>query len=129
MNWNSSSSSSTSYGEIFTSSSSYSGPICTPALIVPLRVIYDSESILVNDIPSILTKKDVDCLHNHYQISREIFRVYTPSPSICMDNQILVKDTIMVYKEQLKADLQFFMDPFFYRISPITQFVSRTTAP
>lgn len=54
-------------------------PIRTPAPIIPLRMVNDNESVLVNDIPSMLTEKDVDYLHDHYQISREIFHIYVPS--------------------------------------------------
>lgn len=114
MNRNSSSSSFTDRS--LTPSSSFDDPIRAPTLIVPLRAVHESESILVNDIPSVLTEKDVDHLHYHYQISQEIFCIYTPSPSLHVDNQIPMENTIMVYEEQLNASLQFPMDPFFTKV-------------
>lgn len=50
--------------------------------IIPLRVVHDNENLLVNDIPSVLSEKDVDHLYDHYQISREIFYLcFTPECS------------------------------------------------
>lgn len=70
----------------------------------------------MNDIPSVLIEKDIDWLHDHYQISREIFQVYALHPNVHVDDQIAAKDTIIVYKEQLKVDLRFSMDPFFIEV-------------
>lgn len=113
MNKNSSSSFSSSGGSL-TSSSSSGGPLCIP--VFSLRVVYDNKSILVNDISSVLTKKDVDRLHDHYQISQEIFRVYAPTSRVLVDDRIPAKDTIIVYKEKLEVNLQFSINLFFVEV-------------
>lgn len=98
------------------SSSSFDGPIRAPAPIIPLRAAHKIEGNLISDIPSILTEQDVDCFHDKYQISRETFHVFAPSSSVRVDDQIPVEDTIIVYKEQLKASFRFSMDPFFVEV-------------
>lgn len=72
MNTNFSYSSSSFSGGSSTSSSSLDGLIRAPAIIIPLRVVHDNDSLLVNDIAIMLTERDVDHLHDHYQISRVI---------------------------------------------------------
>lgn len=86
----------------FSSSSSYSGgsssfnsfsgySIRAPAPIVSLRAIHDNDTLLVNDISSMLTERNVDRLHDNYHISREIFQIYAPNPNVRIDDQILLK--------------------------------------
>lgn len=53
--------------------SSSNGPFRAPTPIVPLRVIHDNEPLLVNDISSVLSERDVDHLHDTYQIFRDTF--------------------------------------------------------
>lgn len=82
----SSSYSSSSSGESYILSSSSNCLIRAPAPIVPLQTAHESESILVNDIPFVLAEKDIKHLHDQYHISRVNFRVYAPSPSICVND-------------------------------------------
>lgn len=70
----------------------------------------------MNDMSSVLIEKDVDCLYNLYQIPRDLFRVYAPNSNVCVDDQIPAEDTIMIYKEQLKASLRFPISPFFTKV-------------
>lgn len=116
MNRNSSSSSSSSFGRSPSSSSSSRGPIRSTIPVVPLRVVYNNESILVNDIPSMLTEKDVEYLYDHYQNSQETFGVYAPTPHVRVDDWIPAKNTIIVYEEQLKVGLRFLMDLFYVEV-------------
>lgn len=71
---------------------------------------------MINNIPSILIEEDVDRFHNKYQISRKIFCIFALSPSVCIEDQIPAGDTIIVYKDQLKAGLRFSMDPLFAEV-------------
>lgn len=106
---------SSSSGGSSTSSSSSDDPIraLAPAPIAPLRVAHENEGLLVSDIMSVLTKKDMDRMYNLYQIPRDLFRVYAPNSNVHVYDQIPVEDTIMVYGEHLNAGLRFPMDPFF----------------
>lgn len=79
-------------------------------------MVHDNDTLLVNDISFVLIERDVDHLYDHYQISCEIFRIYTPNPNVRVDDQIPAEDTIMVYEEQLKVGLQFSIDLFFIEI-------------
>lgn len=110
---NNNSSSFSFYSESSIPNSSFDSPIRAPTLIVLLRAVHDNESVLVNNIPSVLTEKDVDHLYGHYQISRETFRVYASTTRVRVDDRITAKETIIVYEEQLKADLRFLMDLFY----------------
>lgn len=58
-----------SFGGSSISSSSFGDPIRAPAPIVPLRAVHNNDNLLVNDIASMLIERDVDRLHDHYQIS------------------------------------------------------------
>lgn len=81
-----------------------------------MKAVHDNDNHLMNDISSVLNERDVDHLHDHYQIFWEIFQIYALSPNVRVDDQIPTKDTIMVYEEQLKAGLRFSMDPFFVEV-------------
>lgn len=105
-----------SSGGSFASSSSSDDPIYALPPIVSLRAVHESEGSMINDIPSILIEKDIEYLHDKYRISREIFHVFTPCPSVCVDDQISAEDAIMVYEQQLKAGLRFLINPFFTEI-------------
>lgn len=109
-------SSSSSFGRNSILSSSSGNPIHAPAPIIPLKAIHDNDNLLVNDILSILTERDVDRLHDHYQISRKIFKVYAPHSNVPVDKQTPAEDTIMIYEEQLKVGLWFPMDPLFIEV-------------
>lgn len=98
------------------SGSSFDSPIRAPAPIILLWMVHDNDSLLVNDISFVLTKKDVDHLYNHYQISRELFQVHTLNSRIRLDDQIPAKDTIIVYKEKLEVNLQFSINLFFVEV-------------
>lgn len=88
--------------EVSFSDSSSNGPIWAPVPIVPLR-----------DTPSVFLKRYVDRLYDTYHIPRETFQVLAPSPRVRANDVILANDTIIVFKEQLKAGLRFPLDPFF----------------
>lgn len=60
MNRTSSSSSLPSSNRSSTLSSSSDGPIHAPTSIILLRVVHDNDILLVNDISSMLTKRDID---------------------------------------------------------------------
>lgn len=90
-------SSSSSESNSSTSSSS-SGPIWVPAPIVPLWVVHDNKSLLVNNILSVLSEMDVEHMYNTYHIPQDIFWVYTPRPNVYDDDSISTEDTI-VYKK------------------------------
>lgn len=116
MNRNASSSSSSSPSGSSASSSSFNDSIHALASIVPLRTVRENESPQINDIPFVLSEKEVDRFCDQYHIYREIFHIFTPSLSIHVDDQIAMKDTIMMYEEKLKAGLQYPMDPFFNEV-------------
>lgn len=82
-----------------TSCTSFGDPIHAPTLIVSARMIHDNDTLLVNKISFVLTERDVDHLHDHYQISQEIFQIYTLNLNVRVDDQILTEATIMVYEE------------------------------
>lgn len=84
--------------------------------IVPLEAIHDNDTLLVNDIPSVLSEKDIDHLHNTYQISWDTFWIYAPNSNIHVDDHVLAEDTIIVYEEQLKAGLRFSIDHFYTQV-------------
>lgn len=115
MNMNTSSSS-LSPSESFTSSFFSDGPIRIPAPIVPLRTAHKGEGNLISDISSILAEQDVDHFHDEYQISRESFRIFAPSSSVRMNDQIPAEYTVIIYEEKLKAGLQLPMDPITFRL-------------
>lgn len=92
-------------------SSSFDSPIWALATIIPLREALENESGLLCDTPSVFLKRDVDCLYDTYHIPRESFWIFTP-PRICANNSTLAEDTIIIFEEQLKADLHFPLDPF-----------------
>lgn len=88
-----------------------------PAPIIPLREALESEGSSISDIPPILLEQDVDRLYDKYQIPQETFHAFVPSLCICVNDLIPAEDTIMVFEKQLKAGLQFPIDPFFLLIS------------
>lgn len=81
--------------------------------IVPLRDAPGNEGGLLSETPSVLSEYDVDYLYDVYHISRESFRLFAPSPDVRMSDLIPAEDTIIVFKEQLKAGLRFLIDSFF----------------
>lgn len=75
-------------------SSSFDGLIRVPASIIPLREALKSEGDCLSD---------VDNLYDAYHISWKSFQILAPSPRVCANDLVLVGDTIIVFKEQLKA--------------------------
>lgn len=80
-----------------TSSSYFNGLISASAPIVLLREAPKNEGDLISDTYSVLSKRDIDRLYDTYHISQEAFCVFAPFSSIRVIDQILVKDTIMVF--------------------------------
>lgn len=80
-------------------SSSSDGSICALAPIVPLWAIHNSETLVLSNMRSALSEKDVDCLHNAYQIPRDTFQIHALSSNVCADDHISVEDMIILYEE------------------------------
>lgn len=60
-----------------------------------------------------LLEKGLDCLYNANHIPRDTFQIHASSSNVHTDDHILVEDTVIVYKEQMKAGLRFPIDPFY----------------
>lgn len=94
-------------------------PIFISAPIVSSRAVQDNESLQVSNIRSVVTERDVNCLYNLYQISRDMFEVSPSRPNIHVDDHVHAEDMIIVYEEQLKAGLRFPIGPFYGEILAI----------
>lgn len=82
----------------FDSYSSY-GPIHVLIPIIPLRAHpSNNESFLIHDIPSIISKRDVNGLYTLYQIPNDFFQIVPPSLK-AQANGPTDHRTLMVYKE------------------------------
>lgn len=113
---------SSSPSEVFVSISSSDCPIRALNPIVPLREALENEGGILNDIPSIFSNHDVDHLHNTYHISRKSFWIFAPSLHIHANDLIPASDTIIVFEEQLKADLRFPLYSFFLKVLKFHKF-------
>lgn len=91
-------------------------PIRAPAPIVPLREALKNEGESLSAIPSIFSKYDMDHLHNTYNIPRESFQIFAPSPRIRANDLVPIGDAIIIFEEQLKAGLCFPLVPFFVEV-------------
>lgn len=69
--------------------------------------------MLINNIPSAITKRHLTNLSASYQISNELFKILAPYFHIHIDGRIPEQDTFIVYEEQMKVGLRFPIDQFY----------------
>lgn len=73
------------------------------------------EILLIHNIQSVISNKDLARSYNLYQIPKDLFEVLTPKPNARADGPI-ENCTLLLYEEQSKARLGFPIDSFFAEI-------------